>query len=123
MAIAGLHFAYDSWRQLGQRPPQATADLFEDYVAMLEAVPEERRHQRVHAGHNCWVLPEEERFVTPALIENTCLVGTSEQIAERLHAYGEAGLDEVMILPALVPRYEVTLRVARDVFAALRSAD
>jgi len=120
MAIAGLHYAYDSWRQLGQRPPHATAELWEDYVAMLEAIPEARRHQRVHAGHNCWVLPEEERFVTPALIENMCLVGTPEQIAERLNAYDEAGLDEVMILPALAPRYEVIERVARDVLPALR---
>lgn len=73
-------------------------------------------------GHNCWVLPEEERFVTPALIENTCLVGTPGAIAERLHAYDAAGLDEVVILPALAPRYDVIERVARDVLPALAGA-
>jgi alkanesulfonate monooxygenase SsuD/methylene tetrahydromethanopterin reductase-like flavin-dependent oxidoreductase (luciferase family) len=47
------------------------------------------------------------------------LVGTPEQIAERLLAYDAAGLDEVMILPALAPRYDVIERVARDVLPAL----
>jgi alkanesulfonate monooxygenase SsuD/methylene tetrahydromethanopterin reductase-like flavin-dependent oxidoreductase (luciferase family) len=122
MAMAGLHYAYDSWRQLGQRPPRAAMEVWDDYRAMIERLPEERRHQRVHAGHNCWVLPEEERFVTPALIENTCLVGTPDQIAERLHAYEAAGLDEVMILPALAPRYEVIERVARDILPAFAPA-
>jgi alkanesulfonate monooxygenase SsuD/methylene tetrahydromethanopterin reductase-like flavin-dependent oxidoreductase (luciferase family) len=97
-------------------------EVWDDYRAMIERLPEERRHQRVHAGHNCWVLPEEERFVTPALIENTCLVGTPDQIAERLHAYEAAGLDEVMILPALAPRYEVIERVARDILPAFAPA-
>ena len=122
MAMAGLHDAYDSWRQLGQKPPKAAMEVWDDYRAMIERVPEERRHQRVHAGHNCWVLPDEERFVTPALIENTCLVGTADQIAERLYAYDAAGLDEVMILPVRTPRYEVLERVARDVLPALARA-
>jgi alkanesulfonate monooxygenase SsuD/methylene tetrahydromethanopterin reductase-like flavin-dependent oxidoreductase (luciferase family) len=122
MAMAGLLYAYDSWRQLGQRPPRAVAEVWDDYLAMIESVPENRRHQRVHAGHNCWVLPEEERFVTPALIENTCLVGTADQIAERLHGYDAAGLDEIVILPALAPRYDVIERVAREVLPALAGA-
>lgn len=119
MAIATLHYAYDSWRQLGQRPPKAVADVWEDYCAMLDAVPAERLHQRVHAGHNCWVLPEEERFVTPALIRNSCLVGTRDEILERLHDYRAAGLDEVMILPAFAPRFDVIERVGRDLLPAL----
>lgn len=119
MAIASLHYAYDSWRQLGQRPPKAVEDIWEDYCAMLDAVPAERLHQRVHAGHNCWVLPEEERFVTPKLIENSCLVGTRETILERLADYAAAGLDELMILPAFDPRFEVIERVAADLLPAL----
>lgn len=122
MAMAGLHYAYDSWRQLHQRPPHAVAEVWDDYREMIESLPEDRRHQRVHAGHNCWVLPEEEHFVTPALIENTCLVGTPDQIAERLDGYRQAGLDEIMILPALAPRYEVIERVARDVLPALEGS-
>jgi alkanesulfonate monooxygenase SsuD/methylene tetrahydromethanopterin reductase-like flavin-dependent oxidoreductase (luciferase family) len=119
MAIATLHYAYDSWRQLGQRPPKAVEDVWEDYCAMLDALPAERLHQRVHAGHNCFVLPEEERFVTPALIRNSCLVGTRDELLERIADYADAGLDELMILPAFAPRFDVIERVGRDLLPAL----
>jgi len=118
-AMASLHYAYDQWRQFGSEPPGFLADVWDDYCAMLDAVPTERLHQRIHAGHNCWVLPEEERFVTRSLIETTCLVGTAEEIAERLAGLEAAGLDQVMLLPPFEPRFEVLERVARDVFPAL----
>ncbi len=121
MAMAALHYAYDSWRQLNQPPPNAAAGVWDDYVAMIEAVPEERRHQRIHAGHNCWVLPEEEKFVTPELIGASCLVGTLDQVLEKLHQYKEAGLDEIMILPAFDPRFEVIERVGKELIPALSS--
>ncbi len=120
MAMAGLHYSYDSWRQLGQRPPRAVADIWPDYLAMIERIPEERRHQRIHAGHNCWVLEEEKRFLTPDLIENFCLVGTLEEICARLEEYEMAGLDEIIILPAFAPRFDVIERLGADLLPALR---
>ena len=93
--------------------------VWDDYCAMLDRVPAERLHQRVHAGHNCWVLPEEERFVTRELIEATCLVGTRDQLLDRLAALDDAGLDQVMILPAFDPRYEVLERVGAELLPPL----
>ncbi|MDA0339828.1 MAG: LLM class flavin-dependent oxidoreductase [Proteobacteria bacterium] len=122
MAMANLHYAYDSWRQLGQRPPRAAEDIWDDYVAMLEAVPEERRHQRVHAGHNCWILPEEERFVTAKMIQNSSLVGTIDHVLECLYEYEKAGLDEVIILPSFAPRHDVIERVGGEIIPALEAA-
>ncbi len=121
MAMAGLHYAYDGWRQLKQPPPRAAQPVWDDYVAMIEAIPEERRHQRIHAGHNCWVLPEEEKFVTPELITNTCLVGTLDEVAEKLHQYKEAGLDEIIILPAFDPRYDVIERVGKELIPQVQN--
>ena len=118
-AMATLHYAYDQWRQFGHSPPGFLAEVWDDYCAMLEAVPNDRLHQRIHAGHNCWVLPEEERFVSRALIEATCLVGSADQLIERLQGFAAAGLDQVMLLPALAPRYAVLERVARELFAPL----
>jgi len=118
-AMATLHYAYDQWRQFGQSPPGFMAEIWDDYCAQLDAVPLERLHQRIHAGHNCWVLAEEERFLSRQLIEATCMVGTADQLIERLGALGRAGLDQVMILPALDPRYAVLERVAKDVMAPL----
>ena len=89
------------------------------HCAMLADVPDDRLHQRIHAGHNCWVLPEEERFVSRELIESTCLVGTAGELAQRLKALEEAGLDQLMLLPAWEPRYDVLERVGRDLLPLL----
>lgn len=118
-AMSAVHYAYDQWRQLGKAPPAFVAPFWDDYCAMLAEVPDDRLHQRIHAGHNCWVIPEEERFVSGDLIEATCLVGRPEEIVARLSALGAAGLDQVMILPAFAPRFEVLERVARDVLPRL----
>jgi len=119
-AIAGLHYVYEQWRQYGRRPPAHVADIWDDYVAMLDEVPEERRHLRIHEGHNCWVVPDEERFVTRELIEATCLVGTADELAGRLRALDDAGLDQVVLLPPLAVKEQVLTDVATEVLPRLR---
>lgn len=115
-AIAGLHYAYEQYRNYGRVSSNpAIVEVWDDYVALMDAVPEDIRHQRVHAGHNCWVVPEEEQFVTAALIESSCLVGTVDVIVDRLLALEEAGLDQMMLLPPLEPRYEILQMVAEQI--------
>lgn len=114
-AMATLHYAYDQWRNFKQEPPPHLRDIWDDYCAMLDRVPSERLHQRIHAGHNCWVIPEEERFVTGKLISASVLVGTKDQVLERLFALEDAGLDQVMILPAFDPRYSVLERIGKEI--------
>ncbi len=118
-AIAGLHYAYEQWSQFGRAPGPHLEPIWEEYTAMLAEVPEERRHQRIHLGHNCWVIPEEERFVTEDLIRRTCLVGTADELAEQVVALHEAGLDELAILPPLDEKEDVIERIAREVFPLL----
>jgi len=112
-AIATLHYAYDQWRNFGRAPTQpAVLEVWDDYVALLAQIPEEVRHQHVHRGHNCWVVPEEERFVTRALIEASCMVGTEDDLLQRLHDLAAAGLDEVLLLPPLATRDEALREAA-----------
>ena len=122
-AMAGLHYSYDQWRNFGKAPKNpAVAEIWDDYVAMLDKVPEAVRHQRIHAGHNCWVVPEEERFVTKALIESSCLVGTEDLIVERLLALEAIGIDQMMLLPPLEPRFDVIRSVGERIIPALVGA-
>ena len=114
-AMASLHYTYDQYRNFGHQPPAFLQGIWSDYTAMLADVPEDRRHQRIHAGHNCWVLPEEEKFVTKELIQASCMVGTQDEILERLFDLDKAGLNQVMILPSFDPRFDVIERVARDI--------
>ena len=115
MAMASLHYAYDQWRNFGHQPPNAVASVWEDYTKLLAEYPEERRHQRIHLGHNCWVLPEEEQFLTKALLQATCLIGTQDELIEKLRALGDAGLDQVMNLPSYDPRFKVLEDVAEKI--------
>ncbi|MEP6659258.1 MAG: LLM class flavin-dependent oxidoreductase [Acidimicrobiales bacterium] len=114
-AMAVVHYVYEQWRQYGQAPPDAFAGIWDDYSAMIARVPEERRHLRIHLGHNCWVEPEEERFLTKEVIEAGCIVGTAPQLAERLTAMSAAGLDEIMILPTLATKEKVLRDIAAKV--------
>ncbi len=118
-AIASMHYAYEQWTQFGREPSGPVKEMWPEYVDLLDQVPAEERHLRTHAGHNCWVLPEEEQFITKDLIEATCLVGTKQQILTRLRDLDEAGLDQLMILPPLEPRYEVLESVGADIIPHL----
>ncbi len=118
-AMASLHYSYDQYRNYGRAPSGPVAEIWDEYRQVVEQVDPQRRHQRVHAGHNCWVLPEERRFLTKELIEGSCLVGTREQLIERLRALDDAGLDQVMILPPFDPRFEVLETVGTELLPSV----
>ncbi len=114
-AIASLHYSYDQFRNYGRTPSGPVAEVWDDYRAVVDQVEPERRHQRVHAGHNCWVLPEERQFLTPDLLRATCLIGTRDEVIERLRGLDDAGLDQLMILPPFDPRFEVLETVGTEI--------
>ncbi|MEO5724802.1 MAG: LLM class flavin-dependent oxidoreductase [Ilumatobacteraceae bacterium] len=116
-AIASLHYIYEQHVQFGRRPPAHVADIWGDYVAAIESVPVERRHLRTHLGHNCWVIPEEERFVTKELIERSCLVGSPQGLRSRIADLENAGLDQIVVLPPLAAKEQVIGDIARELIA------
>ena len=115
MAMAAVHYSYDQYRNFGHQPPNALAGIWTDYTALLESFPAERRHQRIHAGHNCWVLPEEERFLTPEVLAASSMIGTADELIERLRDLADGGLDQVMILPNFDTRFDVLEQVGMKI--------
>jgi 5,10-methylenetetrahydromethanopterin reductase len=115
MAMAAVHYAYDQYRNFGHQPPNALAGIWEDYTALLETYPAERRHQRIHAGHNCWVLEEEERFLTPDVLEASCMLGTKNELIEQIRGLQATGLDQLMILPNFDTRFDVLEAVGQQI--------
>ena len=113
MAMAAVHYAYDQQRNFGHQPPGHLSGIWEDYSALLADYPQERLHQRIHAGHNCWVLPEEERFLTPDVLNAACMIGTAEELIERLQRLESEGLNQVMILPSFDTRFDVIESVGK----------
>ena len=105
MAMAAIHYSYEQVRNFNRKPGGALVYVWDEYLEMIESYPEERRHQRIHAGHNCWVLPEEEKFLTPEVLRASCMIGTQDELREQIHILGEAGLDQIMILPNFDTRF------------------
>jgi alkanesulfonate monooxygenase SsuD/methylene tetrahydromethanopterin reductase-like flavin-dependent oxidoreductase (luciferase family) len=91
------------------------ASVWDEYTSLLSEFPEERRHQRIHLGHNCWVIPEEQQFLTKELLQATCLIGTQEELIDKLCSLNEAGLNQVMNLPSFDPRFEVLETIAEKI--------
>lgn len=120
-AIAGVHYAYDQFAQYGRRPPAHMLEFWDEYVALVEDTPTDLRHQRVHLGHNCWVLPEEEQFVTADLLTRSCLIGTPHQLADRIGELEAAGLDQIVVLPPLDEKEAVIADIAQLVMPLLSS--
>ena len=48
------------------------------------------------------------------------MIGTKEELLERLNQLSESGLDQVMILPNFDTRYEVIEKVAKDIIPNLQ---
>ena len=115
MAMAAVHYSYDQFRNFGHQPPNAFSGIWDDYTALLESYPAERRHQRIHAGHNCWVMEEEEQFLTPQILQANSLIGTRDELVDRLQGLGAAGLNQVMILPNFDTRFDVLEQVGKEI--------
>ncbi len=117
--MSGLHYAYDKARQYGTEPPRHLHGMWEEFCALVEQEPELTRHNRIHAGHCTYLLPEERKFVTPELIRLACLVGSPSEIVEQIETVERAGLTQLMLLPALDRRYENISRFGREVLPKL----
>lgn len=118
-AISSLHYVYDRVRQLGGKPPPRYAGIWDKYVELVEAVPEDRRHFRIHGGHCTFMLPEEQELLTPDLIEATCLVGRPEEIIEQVQILDDTGLQQIMLLPSLETQYPFLQRFSEQVMSRL----
>jgi 5,10-methylenetetrahydromethanopterin reductase len=118
-AMAAMHYQYEQWREAGRPEQKAPFPLWDEYVTMLDEVDPAKLNQRIHLGHNCWVIPEEERFVTPELIERTCIIGTADQIATQIAELERAGLNQIMLLPPLAVRNRVLQEVAAEIMPRL----
>ncbi len=118
-AMASMHYSYDQVRNYNKKPAAAGMPGWDDYVAKMELIPDDVRHQYVHAGHNCWVMPDEERFISAELMDATCIIGSAEEVIDRLGVLGDEGLDQVMILPPFDPRFEVLEAVAEEILPHL----
>ena len=117
MAVMGLHYAYERFRQFGVDPPPHLRRVWDDYVALVEQSPEAERHYRIHAGHGTYLHADEAQFATPELIEAACIVGQLDELVEKVGELEAAGLDQLMVLPSFASRY----RAAEEIGSLIKA--
>ena len=68
----------------------------------VEAYPETERHLAIHEGHLVKANPRDEPHVADLipLTSATALVGTAQQVSERVGGFGAAGVTELAYQPA-----------------------
>lgn len=118
--ISSLHYVYDKIRQYGGEPPHHLQGIWDDYAAVVEQGPELTRHLRIHDGHCTFLRDDERRFVTEDLIRQTCIVGTPEEVVAKIRELDEAGLDEIMMLPAPGTQVRVAEQFAQEIMPRVR---
>jgi alkanesulfonate monooxygenase SsuD/methylene tetrahydromethanopterin reductase-like flavin-dependent oxidoreductase (luciferase family) len=93
---------------------RAVYKAYEEYTANMKA-PASERYLDLHVGHCTYVLPEEQRFVTPDTIAATTIVGPREEVVERLRSLERAGLSQVFINPPMDGFDDCIEEISRDV--------
>jgi len=117
--MASVHYAYDKWMRDGGDPPAFMRPIWKRYCALLEDVPRELRHIRLHDSHYTFMREDEAPLVTPELVRAVALVGTPGELLERIRELDRQGLSQLMFLPTVVNQYRLVETFSRQVMARL----
>ena len=116
IAMALLTFAADN--------PQFAASLEPAEAAAMEELLKRRgttatdpdRHATLYRNYLGRIAPEDRDLIVPSLVDKLGLIGTREQLRERIAGLEEAGVDEIVIQPVIDAAREM------DTLAALMAA-
>ena len=65
------------------------------------------RYQAIYTNYLGRIAPADRDLVLPSLMDRLALVGTRDQLLARIAALEEAGVDEIVIQPAIDPQTEM----------------
>lgn len=114
-----LHFFYEIWKKAGEPEdlvPPHFASLWPEYVSRVAdySLPENARFRQIHLDHATHLVPEERKFVTPDAIAASALVGSPDEIIEKIKEKERNGVKDISIMPSA----DTSRKVYRD-FAEL----
>ncbi|MGR8947076.1 MAG: LLM class flavin-dependent oxidoreductase [Gammaproteobacteria bacterium] len=121
-AVAALHFIWELYQQSQDESvvPPAYHGIFEEYCNHVKAMktPDNKKYLEVHNGHGTFIVPAERRFMTPEVLEASCLIGKPLALIDKLKFAEQHGLTEVTIVPPTVGAREVMAEFSEQVMAA-----
>jgi 5,10-methylenetetrahydromethanopterin reductase len=96
LALSFFHGVMDG--SLKVRVPEALASTVAEYRRLYDAYePANARYLTLHKGHFIRPRPEEEPFLTAALVRDLTTTGTAEELVERVRGLAAAGYQQLTI--------------------------
>lgn len=122
---AELHFVYELWKDMGRNDAMVPAHfqgIWPQYLEHVESMslPEDKRFRQIHDGHLVYLQPAERRFITSEAIRSSALVGTPDELIERVRRFEAGGIKEVTLWPPMDCERKVLRDFAEYVMPAFR---
>jgi alkanesulfonate monooxygenase SsuD/methylene tetrahydromethanopterin reductase-like flavin-dependent oxidoreductase (luciferase family) len=94
--MASVYYFYDTVHERGIDPPPFLRRIWDPYRRLVEATPPEHRHFRTHELHYTGLHRGEADLIDAQLIRETCLIGTADELLERIRELEHDGLEELV---------------------------
>jgi alkanesulfonate monooxygenase SsuD/methylene tetrahydromethanopterin reductase-like flavin-dependent oxidoreductase (luciferase family) len=117
--MASVGYFYDDVRKGRIGVPAFLERIWEPYCALVEQTPSEHRHFRTHEFHYTKLHPGEAELIDAQLIRDTCLVGTPEDLIDRIRQLEGDGLQELTFATGTSAKWRLAEDFARLVMAKL----
>jgi 5,10-methylenetetrahydromethanopterin reductase len=115
--MASVYYFYDTLHERGGEPPDFLRRIWKRYVALVEETPAAHRHFRTHEGHYTYLHPGEAELIDAELVRDTCLVGSAEELIERIQELERGGLRELMWATGTEDKWRFSRELADRVMA------
>ena len=117
--MASVYYFYDEVHEKGIDPPPFLERLWDRYCALVEETPPEHRHFRTHEYHYTRLHPGEAALIDAELVRATCLVGSPDEIVERIRELEAEGLQEIMFATGVDEKWRFAEEFSRLVMSRL----
>ena len=117
--MASVYYFYDAVHERGIEPPPFLRRIWTRYCALVEETPAAHRHFRTHEGHYTYIHPGEAELIDADLVRDTCLVGSAEELIERIQELERGGLRELMWATGTDEKWRFSQQLADRVMARL----
>jgi alkanesulfonate monooxygenase SsuD/methylene tetrahydromethanopterin reductase-like flavin-dependent oxidoreductase (luciferase family) len=115
--MASIYYFYDEVNERRAEPPSFLRPIWKRYCALVEQTPPENRHFRTHEFHYTYLHPGEAELIDADLIRATCLVGTADELIERIRELEREGLQELMFATGVDEKWRFAEEFSRQVLA------
>ena len=111
--MASVYYFYDMVQETGMEPPAFLRRIWKPYCALVEQTPAAYRHFRTHEFHYTDLHPGEAELLDEQLIREVCLVGTADELVERIRGLARDGLQEMIFAAGNETKWRLAEEFAR----------